>query len=251
MTKKIVFYLLTLVLILSVQNKVFAEQTATSEVELGITVPAEPTKTISPTTAIKNIEERKKLQEQKRVVMDEKKSLLEDIKLKREEAKIKFKTQRDEFKQKVTTLTDTKKQTIVSRMDTKMSSMNTNFTTKMSSVLERLTTVIDSLEHKIATAKAQGVSTVSAEAALVQAKSAVTTAQTALSTQAGKEYVIQITDEAALKNNVGTTVKLVQTDFQTTHKTVIAAKQAVLKAAQEVVKLKKTTSVEPTTIPAE
>lgn len=175
--------------------------------------------------------------------MEKKKEVKESIEENREEAKAKFETRRTAFQAKLATIKDTKKRLAADRINTNLSKINEKRTDKMVEALTRLNEYLTKLENKTASYN-EDLNTASADAALVLAQGALTKAETAIATQAGKEYIATITDEATLGKTVSATFKSLQTDLQATYKTIADAKAALVKAAREVKKLGTTT--EPT-----
>jgi hypothetical protein len=64
------------------------------------------------------------------------------------------------------------------------------------------------------------------------ARSAIATSQQAVASQAASSYVIQISSENGLRNDVQTTVKQFHTDLKQTFQTVKTARDAVVAAAR-------------------
>lgn len=176
---------------------------------------------------------RENVTERRQAVRDrlaEKRSALrERLAEKREEASKAAKAGRDAFKSKLATIRDEKKKTIVERTNTRLDEINKRRTDHMAEFLARLETVVGKIESRISKSKKNGKDTSSAESALTTAKTAIETAKKAVETQAGKTYPIEITDEAGLKNVVGTATKTLETDLRATRKAVVDAKQAVQK----------------------
>lgn len=184
----------------------------------------------------------------KEAAMQEKKETMRELmQTKRTAAKETFQAKRDAFKEKLQTIKDTNKQTMVQNIDTKMATMNQTHTDRFAGHLEKLEEILNKLTTRITELKSSGKDTEAAEAALAEAKTTLETAKTAVTTQAAKEYVATITSETTLRVNVGTTVSQLQADLRTTHKTVTAAKQALVTVAMEV---KKLTGTPPETTPS-
>lgn len=156
---------------------------------------------------------------------------------KREEMKEKMQERRAEFKEKLKTIKDEKKQEIVEKIDTKFTTINQNRTNVMIAGLEKLNNVVAKLSDRIEKAKASGQDTTTAETALSEAQTLIETSQQAVAAQAAQDYTPTITDETQLKNTVGAAASQLQSDLQATHKTMVAAKQALEKALVEVKKL--------------
>lgn len=159
----------------------------------------------------------------------------------RQEMKAKFQAQHDAFKAKVAELKDQKKQTTVTNVTDRFATINTKQTDRMSQSLIKLSTILDKLSSRAATLKTSGKDTSAVDADIATAKKAITTAQTAVSAQAAKQYVPTVTDDTTLRENVKATFTQMKNDLETTHKTVKAAKEAVLTVAKDIAKLSETT----------
>lgn len=144
---------------------------------------------------------------------------------------------REKFKEQLATFKDKKRQALVERIDDKITRVNKKRTDHMVQVLNKLSAIRDRLDTKIASAEAEGKDIDDAQTAIEEANDAIATAQSTVSTQAGKDYVINIPDEGGVKSAVGSVVSQLQQDLRATHKTVVDAKQAVMNAAKEVKKL--------------
>ena len=84
-----------------------------------------------------------------------------------------------------------------------------------------------------------GLNTDLAEA-IANAHEALASASAAIASQSAKQYVLTVTDETTAKQTVGTTVKQLEQDLRDTHASLLLAKQAVMLAARELGKAKKT-----------
>ena len=119
---------------------------------------------------------------------------------------------RDEFKAKLQTIKDQRKKILIERIDAKLSKANTKHTDRFTQVLSNLQTILDKISEDLDKTEAQ---------------SAIDAAKLAVENQAAKTYTIQITDETALRLNVGTITSQLRQDLMATHKLVIDAKQGV------------------------
>lgn len=165
--------------------------------------------------------------ETKTTIQAQRESLRETIKMKRQEASEAAKSRREAFQAKKAVIKDERKKAILDRADKRLSEINTKRTDQMTEFLERLVKILDKIEMRKDKAKANGKDVSAVETAIVSARAAIKTAQDAVAAQAGKSYVITITDETALKGAVGSTTSTLQSDLQATRKKVIDAKQAV------------------------
>lgn len=149
-----------------------------------------------------------------------------------------LKDKREKFKEQLEAFKDKKRQALLTRIDEKITNINKRRTSHMVKVLDKLSSIRDRLDSKIASASAAGKDVTTAQVAIEKANDTIATAQSTVSSQAGKEYVINMPDEGGVKAAVGSVVNQLQQDLRATHKIVVDAKQAVMSAAKEVAKLK-------------
>ena len=182
----------------------------------------------------------------KEAAMEERKEAIQEkVAAKRQAAEEKAAAKREALKTKIQTLKDEKKKEVVERLNTKLTTVNANRTTNMSEILAKLNEILGKVTTKAADAKTQGKDTSVVDAAVSAAKDALTKAETAITTQAGKDYTLTITTETALKNTVGQTTSQMQVDLKATHATVVETKRAVSLAATELRKLLGTPTTQP------
>ena len=141
------------------------------------------------------------------------------------------KENREEFKAKLAELKDENKKEVVERIDTRLTTLNTNMTDHFNKVLARLTEILNKIETRTNTAKTNGKDTSAVEAAIVSARTAISTAQAAVTTQKGKTYVITINTESTLRSDVSTVVQSLRTDLKALKEVVQSARKAVISAA--------------------
>lgn len=146
-------------------------------------------------------------------------------------AKAAIQAKRDEFKANLQKIKDQRKKLLVENIDAKIAEMNKKTTDRFSEVLMRLQTILDNVSSKITDAKIL--------ADVKVAQTAIDTAKTAVDLQAAKAYTAQITNETALKINVGTTVSQFRLDLVAVYKLVVDAKQAVQNLNADRVLMKK------------
>lgn len=149
----------------------------------------------------------------------------------------KAKTARAALKEKIAAISDTQKQTILNNLDTRIATLNTNQTTKMSENLVKLNGILERISSKSASLNAAGIDTKTLDQQITQAATAISSAETAVMTQAGTEYVFQITDQTKLKSNILPTITKFRTDIKGTHQKVVAARSAVAAAAETFIEL--------------
>ncbi|MDP3726865.1 MAG: hypothetical protein Q8Q96_00950 [bacterium] len=152
---------------------------------------------------------------------------------------------REEFKTRLQTIRDEKKKAAVERIDTKIANMNEVQTVRFTTVLTKLQSILDRVSQKVKAAEANGKDTALADAAIADAQAAIDKAKAAVSAQAAKTYIIQISDEAALRNSVGATTSQFKKDLRDVHKLIIDAKQAVQNTVRELAKVASAKGVNP------
>lgn len=168
------------------------------------------------------------LKQQVEDIREQKKTAVAQIK---EDTRAMVQAKKDEFKARIQTIKDQKKKAIVERIDAKLSEVNKKHTDRFSEVLTKLQTHLDKISE---TAKDKKVL---ADVAIAQ--TAIDGAKTAVANQAAKTYTIQITEETALRLNVGTTTSQLRQDLMATYKLVVDAKKAVQALNKDRVIMKK------------
>src|SRR3989344_5514321 len=236
MKKIIPFFLLFLISLLIYSREISAISISegSESTELKVTEFIKPTIKLDYSTGTLKKEELKlKLEEKQSQLTEKKQEMLtttQELKSQWQEKKLEFETKLQEIK-------DEKKKQIVKRINNRISVVNKNRSERMIQVLEKLSTIIDRLTEKVNTAKNYDLDTSASEIAIANAKTAVIAAQTAVTTQAGKSYVVEIQTEETLKAMVGSDVSQLESDLKIVHQAVVDAKQAVSKAGEEVAKL--------------
>ena len=159
---------------------------------------------------------------------------------KRKEAKEKFQADREAFQEKLKEIKEIRKQNLIERVDEKINALNERHTTRLDDHLSRMTTVLEKIEAKAADLTGDKTAF---DAAVTKAKDAIKAAQAAVEAQAGKEYIIEITDEATVGTAVRSLFATFQSDIKATTQLVKDAHKAVGDAAKALAKLHK--DVEP------
>ena len=132
-----------------------------------------------------------------------------------------MKAKREEFKEKLQTVRDERKKKIVERADAKLTEINKRRTDAMVRHLDKMGEIL-------AKVKVRGGDTTAAEAAVVEARSAV-------AAQAAKTYTITVSTEDKLRINVGETMKVLTTDLRNLHEgKIVPARKAVSDAIKSV-----------------
>ena len=137
------------------------------------------------------------------------------------------KTEREQFKERLQELRDEKKREVVARIDQNMEKHNEKWVEHWNKVLSRLSEILAKIKTRTDKAAAEGQDVTAASAAIAAADAAIAAAQSAIDTQAGKTYVIEITDEEHLGENVSGAVRTFKSDVKAVVEKVQAARKAV------------------------
>lgn len=128
---------------------------------------------------------------------------------------------RDQFKARLQVIKDATKQALVERLSVNFDTINKKHTARFSEVLTKLQMFVDKFSLTATDPKIL--------LDIKTAQAAIDSAKTAVTAQAEKEYIIQITTETKLRLNTQTTVSQLRKDLMRTHRLVVNAKQATQK----------------------
>jgi DNA repair exonuclease SbcCD ATPase subunit len=146
---------------------------------------------------------------------------------KREEAHESAEHKKEAFHEKIKTFRDAQKKQIVGKIQEKIEEAHEVRLKKLSDALTRMTELLERLTSLTQEQKTAGKDTTRVDAAITAAQTAITTAQAAIAAQAGKEYVVTVTSEEGVKQDIGVVRKTLESDLSGVHNTVMAARKAV------------------------
>ena len=243
MNKRLYFILLTLLILIP--------QTVTATTPSGNEVENRPEKQVE-----KRLENRQELNEKFEVRKNKLASRAAEIRSKIQERREEFKGRQEElaskaaetkerlkerrlaFREKLSEFKDDKKASLAAKVDANIDRLNNKHTERMTNALEKLNEVVGRLEDSVSSANTLGKDTASTAAALSTAKSKISSAQTKVSEQSGKDYAPEVTDETTLGAVVSAAFKAFMVDMKATQALVVDAKQAVRTAAEAAILLK-------------
>jgi len=159
--------------------------------------------------------------------------LLQDVKARRMQAKEEMQAAREVFQTRLQEITDVKRKGTVERIDTRLTAANDKHTERLAQNLEGLSSILEKVSSKAATLENEGVDTTALQNAITDAEVKIDTAKTALSEQAGKEYVLEITDETMLRETISPVVAEFRGDIKAAYQAVVDSKTAVVLAATQ------------------
>lgn len=161
---------------------------------------------------------------------ERRKEKLEAAKKAREEALENAKERREEFKKHLEELKDERKQKIVEHLDERLASLNQKWVNHFNRILTRLTEILAKIQGRTDELAGNGADVTEVNTAISAANSAIDTAQAAVDGQAGKTYVIEITDEESLGENVSEVIHQFREDIAGVREVVRDAREAVRSA---------------------
>lgn len=131
---------------------------------------------------------------------------------------------------KLETFKDKKKAQIAERINTNLNKINEIITNNMKRHLEKMTKILEKLTKRVADGKPDIKNADLAKQAIASASAAIASASAAVDAQAEKDYTIEATSEATIKEDMRAMRRKLHTDLQGVRRLVIAAKQAVANA---------------------
>lgn len=125
-----------------------------------------------------------------------------------------------QFKLRVDQFEDKVKAKLALKVNRVLNQINQNQTQQMNKHLNKMSEILD----RVVTGAGGNASS---SAQVAEARSAIETAQTAVETQAGRDYTINVSTESAIRKDAQTMRDRLRTDLRNTRQLVIGAKQAV------------------------
>src|SRR3989344_6291833 len=174
----------------------------------------------------------------KDAISEQKETFKERVKQAREALQTQIKADRAAFKESLLEIKDQKKQGAVERIDAKISSINTKHTDRLADGLDKLQAILDRISTSGSELKSSGSDTSSLDSLITSAQTSINAAKTAVAGQAAQDYTITLGDENRLKEVVSPVVLQFRTDIKAVHDLVVAAKNSVRLAGNELKTLK-------------
>ncbi len=211
---KNILVLLSLIILLAIPRSSYAE----TEAAMTATTETSATPTTKPVKAAR---------------MEAKDAMKEAVTEAKDTLKENMSDAREAFKEKLAAIKDQRKMNVLTNLDARIQDINKKRTTEMSTRIERLTKILATITEKTAALKSQGKDTATLEADIDDATKALADAKSAVDAQAVKDYVVDVTTEAALRTAAATTVKTFTADIKAVHKLVVEAQLAIKKTYKE------------------
>lgn len=158
----------------------------------------------------------------------------QDFQNKRKEALEEAKIKREELREKLQTIKDAKKKEVVENLDSKLAMVNNKWVSHWNDMLSRLNSLLEKVDSKAQEFASREIDVILVNAAIESAQARLADAQNAVNSQAGKNYVTQITTEGKLGTDVKTTTSQFRTDINSTKEKIYLARKAVEEAIKAI-----------------
>lgn len=134
------------------------------------------------------------------------------------------------LKEKLAKFKDKRKANLAEKINNILNQINERRTTHFSNVLNKMTEILSRLQEKVNTASTNGKDMTTANAAITDAQNAISSASAAVAVQKDKDYTIEATSEATIKQDAAAARNALHSDLQSVHNLVVQARQATAKA---------------------
>lgn len=168
---------------------------------------------------------------------EEKKRHIQKINDKRREAIAERKEDREEFREKLKEIRDERKKEIVEKLDSHLVRVNDRWVSHWNNVLSRLREILAKISSRADTLEQNGKDVALVRTAYLAAETAINAAQDAVNAQAGKTYVIEITDEENLGQSVSSAIGALRSDLKNVKDKVKGAREKVHEAYKALAKV--------------
>lgn len=155
------------------------------------------------------------------------KAVLEEYQARRREATQEAKTQREEFRTRLSEIRDLRKRKILENLNEKLTQVHERWLEHWSRILDRLSRILAKIETRKDKLADNGCEVSGVTSAISAAEAAIAGAQEVLNEQAGKTYVIEISEEQGLGEDVRALIAQFKEDMKATLAAVKGAREAV------------------------
>jgi hypothetical protein len=156
------------------------------------------------------------------------------MELKRVELKEKSIANREQLKEKLKTIKNEKKQNLVLNISDNIEKINIKATDRLGGLLEKIENALLNIKERADKAKADGSNVDEVYTLITKAEVSIAEARASISTQIGKTYKIEITNESTLKSTIQTIrdgfhqdIKIVQEKVKLAHEAVRATAKSL------------------------
>lgn len=137
------------------------------------------------------------------------------------------------LKEKLSKFRDKRKAAIAERVNENLNKINERRTDAMLKHLDRMSAILGKITGRVNEATAAGKTLTAATQALGQAQVSIETARSAVLTQAEKDYTIEATAEARIRDDARLARNNLHKDLKAVHELMVVARKAVANAISE------------------
>jgi len=213
-------------------NKVNAEVSSQDRNEMRTQRDPDRVKMDNATVEVR-LQQKEKIQEVVKQLKQEREESRQESQNKKEELRLRILEAKDELRNQLKNIKDGDKKVIIERIMDNIQSLNIKTTNILSENINQIENVLISIELRIEKAGSRGLDISNAKTQLEKAKGAIEYARNEINIQSNKVYVIDITDE----NNLKEEVRLVRNQFRDDIENV----RGIIQKAREAVHLVATT----------
>jgi hypothetical protein len=195
------------------------------------------------------IQEERKLQLQTiiQTIKDKRDKFKTEIETSREQTQLKIIELRASFQESLGKIKDEGKKTSAKKIVSTIQSLNTKLTDHYTNKVDQIENVLVSVESRVTKAKDAGLDVSTVLSQIEKAKTAIATAREAISIQASKVYIVNVTDDSTLKAQMKSLRDGYITDMKAVKAKVKLAHSAVMDTATTLAKIPKIDDVDTTT----
>ncbi len=176
---------------------------------------------------IKKEEFKNRIKARKEEMKNRKESFKAELEHKREVKKEELNNKREELKGKLKRIKNKKKEGSVLRISDQIEKINIKATDRLSNFTEKIDSILGKIMEQTDLMESRGLEVAGIRTAISVASSSIDEAKTAIATQAGVVYTIEVADEATLRS----TVKIVRDNF---HSDIKALHEQVKKSYESI-----------------
>jgi hypothetical protein len=138
--------------------------------------------------------------------------------------------ERTEFRQQLQAIKDEKKRKVVETVDANIAKNNEKWMNNLTNTLNRLSAILEKIEEKTNELENSGKDTAKVKELIAEASTAISEAQTIVSSQREETYTIDIQEEGNLGQAVSATIKEFRSDIKSVFEKVKTARLKVRSA---------------------
>lgn len=190
---------------------------------------------------LKTIKEEKEIEFEAKIkqIKERREEFKTELENKRQEIKARLTEMRANFKEDLNKIKDENKKISAEKIFETIQALNTKLTSHFSDKVDQIENVLVGIELRIAKAESRGLDVSIIKTEVEKAKTAITFARDAISTQSSKVYEVNVTDEVTLKTEMKKLRDLFSADIKAVKEKVKLAHVAVRDTATALAKIPK------------